>query len=118
MLVQQQIKKAIQKKSGEVIEPRTEWHSVVLWRNLANTIEQYVKVGMHLYIEGELRSRIWRDKEGVDHYTTEVMANTMQMLGSKKDNMQSVPKVVETHHNEEQHQQLQDDTNIDDDLPF
>ncbi len=77
-------------KNGERIT-QTEWHSVVLWRGLAEIAEKYVKKGMQLYIEGRLRTRSWDDKEGNKRYTTEVVADTMKMLSRKDDeNVQSV----------------------------
>lgn len=71
-------------KNGERIT-QTEWHNVVLWRGLAEIAEKYVKKGMQLYIEGRLQTRSWDDKEGVKRYTTEVVADNMQMLSRKDD---------------------------------
>lgn len=71
-------------KSGERVE-QTEWHSVVLWRGLAEITQKYVKKGMKLYIEGRLRTRQWEDKDHIKRYTTEIFADNMQML-SRVDN--------------------------------
>lgn len=71
-------------RNGERIE-QTEWHSVVLWRGLAEVAQKYVKKGMKLYIEGRLRTRQWEDKEHNKRYTTEIYADNMQML-SRVDN--------------------------------
>ena len=70
------------KNTGQQVE-KTEWHRVVAFNRLAEIIGQYVKKGSKIYIEGSLRTRKWQDKEGKDHYTTEVVANEMQMLDSK-----------------------------------
>lgn len=64
----------------------TEWHNVVLWRGLAELAEKYLKKGNQVYIEGKLRTRKWQDKDGSDRYTTEVVGDSMQMLGKKEDN--------------------------------
>lgn len=80
-------------KNGERVD-QTEWHSIVLWKGLAEIVEKYVHKGMRLYIEGRLRSRSWEDDKGVKHYTTEIYATTMQMLSYPKDNQDEVPNIV------------------------
>jgi single-strand DNA-binding protein len=70
------------KNTGQQME-KTEWHRVVAFNRLAEIIGQYVKKGSKIYVEGALRTRKWQDKEGKDHYTTEVVANEMQMLDSR-----------------------------------
>ena len=70
------------KSSGEKKEI-TEWHRVVFYRKLAEIVNQYVKKGSALYIEGRIRTRKWQDKEGQERYTTEIEANEMQMLGGR-----------------------------------
>lgn len=70
------------RESGEKQE-ETEWHRVVFNDKLAEIVGQYVKKGKPLYVEGHLRTRKWQDKEGRDTYTTEIIADQMQMLGSK-----------------------------------
>lgn len=70
------------KQSGEKKE-LTEWHRVVFFDRLAEIAGQYLKKGSKVYIEGSLRTRKWQDKDGKDHYTTEVRANEMQMLDGK-----------------------------------
>ncbi|HEX2530113.1 MAG TPA: single-stranded DNA-binding protein [Burkholderiaceae bacterium] len=62
----------------------TEWHRVVLYRKLGETAAQYLKKGAQVYIEGRLHTRKWTDKEGGDRYTTEIIADQMQMLGSRQ----------------------------------
>ncbi len=69
------------KNTGEQQE-RTEWHRVVFFNRLAEIVEQYVKKGSKLYIEGRLQTRSW-EQDGVKRYTTEIVANEMQMLDSR-----------------------------------
>lgn len=68
------------------LQEHTEWHSVVAWRNTADVIEKYVRKGTQLYIEGRLRTRSWDDQAGNKRYTTEILADTLQLLGRKSDN--------------------------------
>ncbi len=70
------------KQSGEQQE-RTEWHKIAMFGRLAEIAAEYLRKGSQVYIEGKLRTRKWQDKEGKDRYTTEIVADEMQMLGSK-----------------------------------
>ncbi|MUP36580.1 single-stranded DNA-binding protein [Labilibaculum euxinus] len=84
-------------KSGEKVT-QTEWHNIVLWRKLAEIAETYVKKGMQIYVEGQLRTRNWEDKDGVKRYTTEIFGTSMQMLGRKAENSsepQGSPEVAQ-----------------------
>jgi len=71
------------KDSGEKME-ETEWHSVVLYDRQAEIAGEYLKKGRPVYIEGRLKTRKWQDKEGVDRYTTEIVADSMQLLGGRE----------------------------------
>jgi len=71
-------------KNGEKVTS-TEWHTVVLWRGLAEVAEKYVRKGSQLYIEGKIRTRSWDDKEGNKRYATEIIADVMQLLGKRDD---------------------------------
>jgi single-strand DNA-binding protein len=71
------------KDSGERME-ETEWHSVVLYDRQAEIAGEYLKKGRPVYIEGRLKTRKWQDKEGVDRYTTEIVADSMQLLGGRE----------------------------------
>jgi single-strand DNA-binding protein len=71
------------KASGEKQE-ETEWHRVVFYDRLAEIAGEYLKKGRPVYVEGRLKTRKWTDKEGVDKYTTEVIADQMQLLGSRE----------------------------------
>jgi single-strand DNA-binding protein len=70
------------KQSGESKE-RTEWHNVAMFGRLGEIAGEYLKKGSKVYIEGSLRTRKWQDKQGQDRYTTEIIANEMQMLDSR-----------------------------------
>lgn len=72
-------------KNGEKQE-KTEWHRVVLYRKLAEIAGEYLKKGRPIYVEGRLETKQWTDKQGIERYTTQIIADTMQMLGSKHDN--------------------------------
>jgi single-strand DNA-binding protein len=71
------------KNSGEKKE-LTEWHRITFYRKLAEIAGQYLKKGSQIYVEGRLQTRKWTDKDGVERYTTEIIADTMQMLGSRQ----------------------------------
>ena len=75
-------------KSGEKQE-KTEWHNVQLWQKLAEIAGEYLIKGSLVYIEGRLQTRKWQDKDGNDRYTTEIVGERMQMLGSKGDSGRS-----------------------------
>lgn len=68
-------------KSGD--NETTEWHRVVLWEKLADVASKYLSKGDPVYIEGHIATRTWEDKDGVKKYTTEVIAERLQLLGSK-----------------------------------
>ena len=70
------------KESGEQQE-KTEWHRVVFFGRLAEIVAEYLRKGSQVYVEGRLQTRKWQDKEGNDRYTTEIVANEMQMLGGR-----------------------------------
>lgn len=70
------------KQTGEQ-KDRTEWHSVAMFNRLAEIAAEYLRKGSQVYIEGKLRTRKWQDKQGNDRYTTEIVADEMQMLGGR-----------------------------------
>ncbi|MBU8891814.1 MAG: single-stranded DNA-binding protein [Bacteroidales bacterium] len=82
-------------KEGQKVT-NTEWHNIVVWRGLADVTEKYVKKGNPLYIEGKIRTRSWDDKDGNKRYTTEIIADNMQMLGSKQSNEEAAASKPET----------------------
>jgi single-strand DNA-binding protein len=70
------------KASGEMKEA-TEWHRIAFFGRLAEVAGEYLKKGSQVYVEGRIRTRKWQDKEGQDRYSTEIVADAMQMLGSR-----------------------------------
>ncbi len=78
------------KQSGEQQE-RTEWHRVVFFSRLAEIVGEYLRKGSQVYIEGRLQTRKWQDQSGQDRYTTEIVANDMQMLGSRSQGAGAPP---------------------------
>ena len=72
------------RQTNETTE-HTEWHTVTLWRNLAEVVDKYVRKGSQLYIEGRLRSREW-ERDGQKHYATEIVADELKLLGRRQDN--------------------------------
>ena len=72
-------------RNGETRE-NTEWHNIVAWRSTADVVERFVKKGTQLYIEGRIRTRSWDDQTGNKRYTTEIIADNLQLLGKKSDN--------------------------------
>ncbi len=72
------------KNTGEQIE-KTEWHRIVMFGRLAEIAGQYLKKGSQVYLEGKIQTRKWQGQDGQDRYTTEIVANEMQMLGGRPD---------------------------------
>jgi len=70
------------KSSGERVE-RTEWHRVVLWGKQAETLNDYLKKGKQIYVEGKLQTRKWQDRDGNDRYTTEIRSDRIVLLGGR-----------------------------------
>ena len=83
------------KTTGQMV-PKTEWHRVVMFEKLAEVVQNYLKKGSKVYIEGKLETRKWQDQSGTDRYTTEIKAHQLQMLDGKPDNgtqpQQQVPQ--------------------------
>ena len=71
-------------RSGNLQE-HTEWHNIVVWRNTADVVEKYVKKGTQVYVEGRIRTRSWDDQAGNKRYTTEIVADTLQLLGRRPE---------------------------------
>ena len=72
------------KNTGENVE-RTEWHRIVMFGKLAEIAGQYLKKGSQVYFEGKIQTRKWQDQQGQDRYSTEIVANEMQMLGGRAE---------------------------------
>lgn len=109
------------KQTGENKE-RTEWHRVILFGKLAEIANEYLRKGSQVYIEGSLQRRKWQDKNNQDHYITEVIVNvngTMQMLGNKHNNVVSSSTDKKNKDTWEQSKSnINEDTILDDDIPF
>ena len=89
------------KQTGQKQE-KTEWHKVSAFGRLAEIIGEYVKKGSKVYIEGKIQTRKWQDKNGEDRYTTEIVANELQLLDSRSDTQaqapqQQIPQAPRTH---------------------
>lgn len=78
------------KQSGEMQE-RTEWHRIVFFNRLAEIASEYLRKGSKVYVEGSLRTNKWQDQSGNERYTTEIIANSMQMLDAKGGGGASMP---------------------------
>ena len=109
------------KQTGELQE-RTEWHRVAFFNRLAEIVGEYLHKGSKVYVEGSLRTRKWQDKAtGADRYTTEIIANEMQMLDSRSNNQQnqnaqqSEPSHITNTTSSTENNISQD---LDDDIPF
>lgn len=98
-------------KDGEQVD-QTEWHRIVAWRRLGEICAQYLSKGKQVYIEGRLQTRSWEDKDGNKRWTTEIIAQNLQMLGRAGD-VKDVPEESRTTQEE-----LVDETPLNDDIPF
>jgi len=104
-------------KNGDKVST-TEWHNIVLWRGLAEVAEKYVKKGTQLYIDGKIRTRTYDDKDGNKKYITEIVADTMQMLGSREQNTNSGNNNQRPNEIHDVPADFENDQAADDDLPF
>ena len=108
------------KQTGEQQE-RTEWHNIAFFGRLAEIAGEYLRKGSQVYVEGRLRTRKWQDKQGMDRYTTEVIANEMQMLGSRGGRGAPAPAPSSgqsTGASRPQQQSAAVSEDFDDDIPF
>lgn len=111
------------KNSGERRE-EVEWHRIVFYNRLAEIAGEYLKKGRSVYIEGRLKTRKWQDKDtGADRYATEIVADQMQMLGSRDgaDEAPSRPRQQRPAHTQQSQHQAPPTSNLadmDDDIPF
>jgi len=114
------------KQTGERQE-RTEWHRVVFFNRLGEIAGEYARKGSKLYVEGSLRTRKWQDQQGIDRYTTEIVATEMQLLDSKAGGsnypsqggpVQSRPDESYTNSNQPSSTSQNSFEELDDDVPF
>ena len=99
-------------QNGTQVPERTEWHSIVAWRGLAEIAEKYIRKGSQLYVEGKIQTRAW-EKDGIKRYTTEIYAETIQLLGKRPENSESHSVVAAP-----QADAIQAPPHAEDDLPF
>lgn len=102
------------KTSGEQKE-QTEWHRISFFGKLAEIAGQYLKKGSQVYIEGRLRTRKYTDKEGIERFATEIIADTMQMLGTRQGEQQTSRPEQNSQLRQQRSASLSD---MDDDIPF
>lgn len=97
--------------NGTQVPDRTEWHNIVAWRGLADIAQNWIKKGSQIYVEGKICTRSYQ-KDGSTHYITEIIADNIQLLGTKPENtkQESKPKEHEVTHDK--------GINSDDSLPF
>jgi len=108
------------KNTGER-QSKSEWHKIVAFRKIADICANYLKKGSKIYLEGKLQTRDWEDKDGKKCYMTEIIANEVKMLDSKKDEVKSYtpPPIKQTQKQASQDFQANtDDVPFDDDIPF
>ncbi len=106
------------KESGEQQE-KTEWHRVVFFGRLAEIVSEYLRKGSQVYVEGRLQTKKWQDKEGNDRYTTEIVANEMQMLGSRGSSPEPERQAADTRSSSGTTSPAASDGDfVDDDIPF
>lgn len=82
-------------RSGNIREI-TEWHNIVTWRSTADVVEKFVRKGTQVYVEGRIRTRSWDDQSGAKKYVTEIVADTLQLLGRRTDNPATVQTMQQT----------------------
>tara|TARA_X000001036_G_scaffold163809_1_gene155496 strand:- start:22750 stop:23196 length:447 start_codon:yes stop_codon:yes gene_type:complete len=106
------------KQTGEQKE-KTEWHRVVMFNRLAEIATEYLRKGSQVYIEGKIQTRKWEDKDGNDRYTTEIVANEMQMLGGRSTG-NTGSSSMNSNSSEEisSPKNTQENDDFDDDIPF
>lgn len=112
------------KDRNGVLQEQTEWHNIVCWRGMAETVEKYVKKGSQVYIEGKLRYRDWKDQNGQERTSTEILAVSINLLGKRADSAGVTPYAQTNNQNasapvkDEQGYDLGNDNAEIDDLPF
>lgn len=102
-------------QNGTQVPERTEWHNIVAWRGLAELAEKYIKKGSQLYIEGKIQTRSW-EKDGIKRYTTEIYAETIQLLGKRERSDEGVQPTINP--SATNNTSFEAPSSIEDDLPF
>jgi single-strand DNA-binding protein len=104
-------------QNGTEIPERTEWHNIVAWRGLAEISEKFIRKGSQLYIEGKIQTRSW-EKDGVKRYTTEIYAETINLLGKKPEHTEPINSSVASVATPSTADSVQSPPHTEDDLPF
>jgi len=81
-------------QNGTQIPDRTEWHTIVAWRGLAEIAEKYIRKGSQLYVEGKLQTRTW-EKDGIKRYSTEIYAETINLLGKRPESTEPLSSTTQ-----------------------
>lgn len=107
-------------KTTQETKETTEWHTVNVWRQLAEIVEKYVHKGSQVYVEGSLHTREWTDKEGQKRYSTEITANTIKFLGRRESDAPQQQKNASAPQPDEAPKASQPTTSAptDDDMPY
>lgn len=71
--------------NGTQVPERTEWHNIIFWRKLAETVERYVKKGNLIYVEGKIQTRSYEDKQGITRYVTEIWGEQLELFPTKQE---------------------------------
>jgi len=77
--------RAYKLQNGTEVPERTEWHNIIFWRKLAETVEKYVHKGDLIYVEGKIQSRSYEDKQGITRYITEIWADDLRLIGTSRN---------------------------------
>lgn len=105
-------------KETQETKERVEWHRVIFFGRLAEVVNEYLRKGSQVYVEGRIQTRKWQDKDGNDRYTTEIVANEMQMLGSRGSNSESPTNQQSASNSQPASQSAIVNEPFDDDIPF
>ena len=105
-------------KETQETKERVEWHRVIFFGRLAEVVNEYLRKGSQVYVEGRIQTRKWQDKDGNDRYTTEIVANEMQMLGSRGTNSESPTTQQSASTSQPTSQSAIVNEPFDDDIPF
>lgn len=105
-------------KETQETKERVEWHRVIFFGRLAEVVNEYLRKGSQVYVEGRIQTRKWQDKDGNDRYTTEIVANEMQMLGSRGTNSESPTNQQSASTSQPASQAAIVNEPFDDDIPF
>lgn len=103
--------------NGTQVPERTEWHNIVAWRGLAELAEKYIRKGSQLYVEGKISTRSW-EKDGITRYTTEIVAESIQLLGAKRTDIGPIASAGDSKKTGTTATEMPETNSSPDDLPF